>query len=382
LRARFKIAPVLLAAILAASGCMKASSTSAGGEGGGGGSASNGRDKLAGETTLSGYDALPFKNILAIPAGPVKVSGKDKITIGFSQTCFNHPWRKAMLESILAEVARHSNVEVITTDGNCDVAKQSNDIDDLLARGVDAVVMSPFESAGLAPAARRVTQAKIPLIVLDRDVPADKTVFIGQSNVDMGYETAKKMIADLGGKGNIVEITGVSGSSPAVDRSAGLKRALKEAPGIKVLATGDGQWVREPAVKVMEDWLTKFPKIDAVFSQAEESSWGAMQAIANAGRCGDGIKHYTHDGSAPGFKAVKAGDFQADGNYSPFIGDIGIRAALLTLEGKGVAGTKTYEQPGKYLQLPSLPLVTAENADTWIPQGWGTFTVPKNPCNK
>lgn len=378
MRARYRIAPVLLAATLAASGCMKASSTSTGG----GGSTSDGRDKLAGETTLSGYDALPFKNILAMPSGPVKVPGKDKITIGFSQTCFNHPWRKAMLESVLSEVGRHSNVKVITVDGNCDVAKQSNDIDDLLARGVDAVIMSPVESAGLAPAARRVMQAKVPLIVLDRDVPTDKTVFIGQSNVDMAYETAKKMVADLKGKGNIVEITGLSGSSPAVDRSEGLKRALKEAPGIKVLAVGDGQWVREPAVKVMEDWLTKFPHIDAVFSQAEESSWGAMQAIANAGRCGDGIKQYTHDGSSPGFKAVKAGDFQADGNYSPFIGDIGVRAALLTLEGKGVPGTKAYAQPGKYLQLPSLPLVTADNADTWIPQGWGTFTVPKNPCAK
>jgi ribose transport system substrate-binding protein len=365
--------------MLAATGC-KASSTAS--TGSAGGPSSDGRDKLSGQTTLSGYDALPFRDILAMPAGPVHVSGKDKITIGFSQTCFNHPWRKAMLESVLAEVARHPNVSVITLDGNCDPAKQSNDIDDLLARGVDAVVMSPVESAALAPAARRVMQAKIPLIVLDRDVPAVKSVFIGQSNVDMAYETAKKMIADLGGKGNIVEITGLSGSSPAADRSAGLKRALQEAPGIKVLAVGDGQWVREPAVKLMEDWLTKFPKIDAVFSHAEESSWGAMQAIANAGRCGDGIKQYTHDGSSPGFKAVKAGDFGADGNYSPFIGDIGIRAALMQLEGKDISGAKSYNQPGKYLQLPSLPAVVASNADQWIPKGWGTFAVPKNPCQK
>ena len=371
-----KLAPVLVLVMLSATACSKASTVASSS---GGGSSSDGSDKLAGSKTLQGYDSLPFKDILAMPEGDVKVAGKDKILLGFSQTCFNHPWRKAMLESVLAEVKRHPNVSVVTVDGNCDAAKQSNDIDDLMARGVDAVIMSPVESAGLAPAARRVMAKKMPLILLDRDVPAEKTVFIGQSNVEMAYETAKKMIADMNGKGNIVEITGLSGSSPATDRSTGLKKALAEAPGMKLLAVGDGQWVREPAVKVMDDWLTKYPKIDAVFSHAEESSWGAMQAIKNAGRCNDNIKEYTHDGSAPGFKAVKEGQFQADGNYSPFIGDIGVRAALSALEGKPIDGAKAYSQPGSYLQLPNLPLVTAENADQWVPKGWGTFELTKNP---
>lgn len=373
-----KLAPLLVLVMLSAAACGKASTVpSSGGSGGGNG---DGSDKLGGSTTLKGYDSLPFKDILAMPEGDVKVPGKDKIVLGFSQTCFNHPWRKAMLESVLAEVKRHPNVSVVTVDGNCDVAKQANDIADLMVRGVDAIIMSPVESAGLAPAARRVLEKRIPLILLDRDVPADKTVFIGQSNIEMAYQTAKKMIADMNGKGNIVEITGLSGSSPATDRAAGLKKALAEAPGMKLLAVGDGQWVREPAVKVMDDWLTKYPKIDAVFSHAEESSWGAMQAIKNAGRCGDNIKEYTHDGSAPGFTAVKEGQFQADGNYSPFIGDIGVRAALTALEGKAIDGAKPYTEPGSYLQLPNLPLVTAENADKWIPRGWGTFELTKNPC--
>jgi len=372
-----KLAPALMLVMLSAAACGKASTlSSSSGETGNG----DGSDKLAGSTTLQGYDSLPLKDVLAVPAGNMKVEGKDKILLGFSQTCFNHPWRKAMLESVLAEVKRHPNVSVVTVDGNCDAAKQSNDIDDLMARGVDAIIMSPVESAGLAPAARRVMAKKIPLILLDRDGPAEKTVFIGQSNVDMAYETAKRMITDLHGEGNIVEITGLSGSSPAADRSAGLKKALAEAPGIKVLAVGDGQWVREPAVKLTDDWLTKYPKIDAVFSHAEESSWGAMQAIKNAGRCGDNIKEYTHDGSAPGFKAVQEGQFQADGNYSPFIGDIGVRAALAALQGKPIEGAKPYAQPGSYLQLPNLPLVTPENAGQWIPKGWGTFELTKNPC--
>lgn len=340
----------------------------------------DGKEIIAGATTLPNYDSLPFKDILPLPEGKIEVEGKENIVIGFSQTGFGHPWRLAMLESLLLEASRHSNVSIITTDGNVDIAKQSNDIDDLLALGVDAIIMSPVESAGLTPAANRVLAAGIPLILLDRDVEAEKTVFIGQSNVEMAYETAKKMIEDLGGSGEIVEITGLSGSSPAQDRSKGLQMALAEAPGIKLVATGDGQWIREPAGKLMDDWLVRYPKIDAVFSHAEESTWGVLQSIKNADRCADNIKQYTHDGSGPGFEAVVDGQFQANGNYSPFIGDIGLRAAILAIQGKQIQGTKAYERPGQYLQLPSLPVVSSGNANDWIPKGWGKFEMPKNPC--
>ena len=325
------------------------------------------------------YGALPFTDILPLDEGAIE--GAEEILIGFSQTCFNHPWRTAMIDSAEAEVARHPGMELIVTDGNCDVAKQSNDVDDLLARGVDALIVSPVESAGLAPAVDRAMAAGIPVVVLDRDVPTDKTVFIGQSNVAMAYEVATQMIADLGGEGRIVELTGLSGSSAATDRSKGFQMALAEAPGIELVASGDAEWVREPAVGIVEDWLTVYDDIDAIFSHAEESSWGAQQAIANVGRCDDGILHYTHDGSAPGFQAVERGDFQGDGNYTPFIGDIGVRAVVLALTGDEIAGTQSYDQPGRYLEIPSLPVVTADNAAEWVDRAWGDFELPSNPCD-
>lgn len=326
------------------------------------------------------YSTLPFTDILPLSEGPVSVDGSSKITIGFSQTCFNHPWRTEMIASAKAEAARHKGVEIVVADGNCDVADQSNDVADLVSRGVDALILSPVESAGLAPAARKVMEADIPLVVLDRDVPAEKTLFIGQSNEEMAYETAKRMIEDLDGRGKILEITGLSGSSAATDRSKGLRRALAEAPEITILAVGDGEWVREPAIKIMDDWLTKYDEIDAVFSHAEESSWGAQQAIANAGRCEEDIRHYTHDGSSPAFEWVRDGGFAADGNYSPYIGDIGVRAALLALQGKPMEGAEAYAEPGQRLELPSLPTVVPENAEEWIPKGWGGFDKPADPC--
>lgn len=335
----------------------------------------------AANASVGSYETLPFTDILPMEEGPVEIEGETReIIVGFSQTCYNHPWRVAMRNSIELEANRHPNVSLIQTDGNCDVVKQSNDIADLLARGVDAIVMSPVVSDGLVPAATRVMQAGIPLVVLDRDVFTDKSLFIGQSNVTMARNVAEDMVEALDGEGKVLEITGLVGSSPAIDRSKGLKMALEEAPGIELLQSGDGEWVREPAVTLMEDWLVRYPEIDAVFSHAEESSWGAQLAIGRAGRCGDDILHFTHDGSSAGFESVAEGTFGADGNYAPFIGDIGLRAALMVLQGQEIPDAKEYDQPGLYLQLPDLPVVTAENAEEWIPRGWGDFPPPQDPC--
>lgn len=322
-------------------------------------------------------DVLPFTDILPLEAGEV---GGAPIKIGFSQTGFNHPWRVEMIKSAQAEVARHANVSMVITDGNVDIRKQNNDVDDLLAQEVDAIVMSPVESAGLAPAALKVMAAGIPLILLDRDVEVEKTVFIGQSNITMARGVGDVMVKMLNGKGNIVELTGLIGSSPAIDRQKGMFEALEAAPDIKVVATGDAEWIRDPAVKLMDDFLVANESINAVFSHAEESSWGAIFSIARAGRCGDNILQFTHDASNAGFQSIKDGLFAADGNYSPFIGDVGVRAALMALQGQEIPDLVDYEFAGKLYRLPDLPVVTAENVDDWLGKGWGDFAPPENPC--
>ena len=333
---------------------------------------------MTNEELLTFYDeTLPFTDVLPMEAGEI---GGEPIVIGFSQTGFNHPWRVEMIKSAQAEVARHPNVSMVITDGNVDIRKQNNDVDDLLAQDVDAVVMSPVESAGLAPAALKVMASGKPLILLDRDVEVAKTVFIGQSNVTMAKGVGDVMVKMLNGKGNIVELTGLIGSSPAIDRQKGMYEALAEAPEITVVASGDAEWIRDPAVKLMDDFLVANEDINAVFSHAEESSWGAQFSIARAGRCGDHILQFTHDASNAGFQSVKDGLFAADGNYSPFIGDVGVRAALMALQGTEIPDLQDYEFAGKLYRLPDLPVVTAENVDEWLGKGWGDFAPPEDPC--
>src|SRR5260370_4547441 len=182
---------------------------------------------MTSEEILKFYKTIRLTNVLPLPDGPVEINGKVKnLTIGFSQTGFNHPWRVAMLQSLQAEAARHPNIQLIVTDGHVDIAKQSDDVRDLLTRGVDAVIMSPVESAGLVPAARAVMEKKVPLVVLDRDVPTEKTLFIGPINVTMAQQCAKRAAEELHGEGKVMGITGLKGSSPAVDPSKGMENGL------------------------------------------------------------------------------------------------------------------------------------------------------------
>ena len=140
----------------------------------------------------------------------------------------------------------------------------------------------------------------------------------------MGAAVAEEMVKKLtekngAPKGKILEITGLMGSYPAIGRQEGMMQVLEKYPEIEILATGDGEWIREPAVKLMEDWLAAYDEIDAVFSHAEESSWGAQLAIERAGRQDEGIMHFTMDASNQGFVSCKNKEFMADGNYSPYI---------------------------------------------------------------
>lgn len=318
------------------------------------------------------YQELPFNDVFPLEDGEIAIDGEVKpIRIGFVQTALNHPWRIAMNESLQAQAERFPNVELIILDGEADAAKQCNCIEDFIAMGVDAIILSPMDSVSFNNACQNITGAGIPLIVLDRDVNnADKTVYIGQSNYAIGYALGKQAIKDLGGKGDVVELTGNVGNAVTIDRSQGFYDAIADAPEIKIIASGDAEFLREPASVLMDDYLIANEKIDAVYSHAEESAWGAALAIMRAGRSGDGIRQYTIDASNEGFRSVESGEFAADGNYTPYIGQVGVRAALYVLSGKTLEGTETYEYGTRYT-LPEMPVVTPENVADWLGTGWG-----------
>src|SRR5690606_34204709 len=141
---------------------------------------------------------------------------------------------------------------------------------------------------------------------------------------------------------------------------------------------GDGEWLPGPSQQLMQDWLVRFGPggIDAVWTDAEDQAWGTLPAIKAADACEPKIKQYTIDGSKAALEDVKSGTFTGVGAYTPRIGDVAVRAAIKLILGEEIEGAKEYGQPGRWLELPDLPIATAENVDELLPSAWGDFEAP------
>src|ERR1700755_2012430 len=170
-----------------------------------------------------------------LPAGwtPAKAAAKWKV--GFSQATTLEPWRVQFNKDIEAEAKNHPEVQLIITDGQDKTEKQVADVENLIAQQVDVLLISPKESAGLTGVVEKAIDAKIPVIVLDRNVDTKRiTQFIGGDNVAIGKAAGEHAVKLLGGPGRaggkLVEIWGGMGTQPAHDRHDGFHAVTGKEP--------------------------------------------------------------------------------------------------------------------------------------------------------
>jgi ribose transport system substrate-binding protein len=288
-------------------------------------------------------------------------SAADKIVIGFSQATMRHPWRVAMVEGNKKYAAEHyPDVSLIITDGQNEPTKQVSDVESLMTRGIKVLIISPLQAQALTPIVKRVMAAKIPVVTLDRAVNTDVTCHIGAQNKSIGVDAGKFIIEKLNGKGNVIEIQGAAGVSATVDRHNGFRDALKEAPDIKVVADQFCDYVREPALKFVEDMLQRFGKgqLQAIFAHNDEMALGAAKAVEAAGRSNE-IIIVGIDGENAAFKAVKDGKLAATFIY-PFCAPEGIEYAVKIAKG---------EEVPRSVELKSTR-VDATNIDEYLGKGF------------
>jgi ribose transport system substrate-binding protein len=244
----------------------------------------------------------------------------EQVTIGFSQANSGDVWRINQNNNVVDNCSSLiPGSEVIVTDGQGDAAKQSADVDDLIARGVDVLLLTPLTADELTPAAERALEAGIPVITLDRSVNADVTQHIGADNKLIG-RTAAEFIAEdlLGGEGGrIIEIQGVLGASATIDRHDEFEAWLEaNAPEVEIVASQTGEYRREPALVFMNDMLQRFGpgEFDVVYTHNDEMALGAVLAMEQAGRLGEadivGI-----DGQNEAIEAIAAGQMAATFTY-------------------------------------------------------------------
>ena len=348
-----RIVAVLLVAVMALAGCGKAAEETKAPE--------TKKESKAAESKGQ-EESKPAETKADAGTAAAGDSADQKITIGVSLPHMSSPARVAMANEIEEAVKTigKGNWEVIITEAGNDTAKQTSDVEDLIQQGVDAIIMCPISTDPLVPVCQEVQAAGIPLILIDRTISSeDYDYYGGGDNYLIGVQAADYIGEKLNGEGKVVIIQGTLGGSATNDRQAGFVDTLAEKyPNIEVLDEQSGEWARDVGMKVMEDYIQAYgDDIDAVYSHGDNSTLGALQAIADADK--DYIV-VTADGQKEVFDAIKAGTVDA---CMIFLG--GGKESIDLLH-----NLLNGEPPAEKVTYLEVPCVVSDNVDEYYDMGY------------
>lgn len=278
---------------------------------------------------------------------------KAKHRIGVSQ-CSSDIWRDKQNSELQLTAYFHDNVELKFAAAFDSDELQVQQIDSLVAEGIDLLIVAPNHVANISPAIDRAYDKGIPVIVFERKTNSHKyTAYISADNYEMGHVMGEYVATRLDGKGRVLEIKGQEGSSPAIDRHKGFADALHQAPSLELVASLPGDWTEESGYRLAQQWLAQHPNesIDLVFGMNDRMAMGARRAFAQRHLqpffCGiDALP-----GKGGGIQLVRDGQLEASYIY-PTHGDQLLELALRILEGK----------PYKKETMLMSALVTRDNA--------------------
>jgi ABC-type sugar transport system substrate-binding protein len=269
----------------------------------------------------------------------------------FSQCC---AYFIGMNDAVIAEAASYDNVEIISTDANGDAAKLNSDIEDLIAQGVDGVIISGAWLEQLPAAMDSLNAAGIPAVLVDRQWKSGYTSYVGPENFAIGQQDGQYMVDRLGGQGVVVVLKGgPADNSIGLNRTNGMLDIVGQESGITVIEAPDwGNWSEDGGLEQMENLLAANSQIDAVFCENDSMCLGAQRAIADAGRT-DEMFLCGVDGQKEALLQIKNNtNYACTGlNNSDQIGRAGFNRLMAILAGAN---------PPKDTYLPS-PLITLDN---------------------
>ncbi|HEU4565148.1 MAG TPA: ABC transporter substrate-binding protein [Gemmatimonadaceae bacterium] len=256
-----------------------------------------------------------------------KGGGDDAFVVGFSQMESDNPWRIAETQSLRDEAAKRG-VQLVVTDAQGQTAKQVSDVEDLIARRVDVILLAPREFEGLAPALQAAKEAGIPVILVDRAAAGtpgtDYVTLLASNFIEQGQRAAEWLATATGGKASIVELSGTPGASVAADRGKGFRDGIAKHPGMKILASQTGNFTRAEGERVMQNLAQSLgSRITAVYAHNDEMALGAIQALKAAGRKpGTDVVIVSVDGQRAALEAIQAGELGATVESNPRFGPL------------------------------------------------------------
>ena len=256
-----------------------------------------------------------------------------KFVIGVSQ-CSEDIWRDKLNDELKMGEYLNDSIIVKLASSNDDNVLQNKQVNQFIDEGVDLLIVSPNQLSAISKSVERAYDKGIPVILYDRKTNSDKyTAFIGCDNYTIGKSMGTFIAQQLQGKGRIVEIGGLEGSSPALERHRGFMDAIKPYPGLQVVASEEGNWKEEGGIQAMKRILKQTQDFDYVFAHNDCLAWGAYVA-ARQMRVKRNYKYTGVDGMATeggGLELVRDGIFEASYLY-PTKGDEVIALAMKILK--------------------------------------------------
>lgn len=231
------------------------------------------------------------------------------------------------------------NAQATAKEGEID--EQIRICEDLLAGGIDALVVTPQHSDGIAPAVMQAQEQGVPFIAVDTNVNGvEVDSYIGMDNVEAGYIVGKLVCEQMGGKGNMVILQGMAGASTSEERTEGYEKAVAEYPGITVVASQNANFEQDTAQQVMSDILQANSDIKGVLSCGDLMALGAIIALEEQGYDigGDnGVVIGAYDISVAALEAVQSGQIFVQGyHWGKLYGAWGVELAVRKLNGEEI----------------------------------------------
>lgn len=231
-----------------------------------------------------------------------------KYLIGVSQPTMTHPIRKAANDLIADWLTTHPDVEVMVTDGQLNANKQISDLEDMIAKDVDAILVAAHQSATLVPVLQQAKDAGIPIIAFDRSL-TDTSVQVSQiinDDVQAGRTAAELLVEGMGETGKIAILEGAPGGSNTIMRQDGFMEEIKKYPGIEIVADLTANFQRVQAVEVFENIIQSHPDIKGVYCHNDEMALGVCKVLKDAGITG--VVVVGIDGQKDALQSIMAGE--------------------------------------------------------------------------
>ncbi len=210
---------------------------------------------------------------------------KNKLLVGVSYQNLQNEFI-INIQDAIREEAKKLDIELIESDSQGKAENQISQVENFIARGVDAIILNPYDKEGSAPAVDIAVREKKPIIVLNSIVSnlEKADAYVGSDDSEAGRIAAQYIVNLLGNKGSYAIIHGPNGHSAEIQRTIGIKEVLSKYPDVSIVFEQSANWDRTQALTLMENWLNSGKKIDGVIAQNDEMALGAYKAIEAAGK--------------------------------------------------------------------------------------------------